>query len=892
MSVEANKTGIPVLSEDDINLVPTQGLFGEGVGDDAARIQNLENKIAEIIGWARAHQYRYGERFVGEMLEGLKLFGISFGTTQPPNSEGNVGDIFLDYTQDGDAVRAVVQNGAGFTENVNAIDAALAPLLNRIQTLEGESNDLTTIEAEIDALQTLIALYSQTTTFASIAFSGDAGDLGSGILDPARIPNSVRGRPVVASGDLTTLTLEQQSNIGEGSAVLLNDGLLLFYSGVGSKTDLASYKPGPDATPDLSQVAGLQDALNAKQNKLAGTEGQIVGFNANGDAVPTSPSGQSAFSKSEKEALTLAASADVDRLHQSGLGGGTWSRTTEDISGAVAADTFGANYNKFFGTDGSSGGYVRDQWRDERTALISHWGIEPGNDTLDVGAAINLANTFLADTAVSNGSGNIILPPGVLWSDEPIVLLPGMGLLGQGGAYSEFRLTPVPGYYPLAPAGTIINSRHALGPQVRIKGARCEVKGMELARAGDRVGAKIITGTDLGWGPTYEGTFIDTFTDAGVTRDDQNYGIWIEGEDGELGNTQQFVIDDVSIRQSVNSSIMVSGGSWMGKIDRLYCGGSSVHDIVMDRGAYTGRALADQNSPGQIEILRSQLMFAAGNPILIDPTDSEIAYRVVCRNVDTFGAGNHEAAQESPYAFAITGEDVIIENCAIQTLHANHAANAHGLIGLFGCDDVHLRANRYLTAGDHTGNTIRPIFADANCRGVHVDGGVFYREDTGGSVPYFFSASQGAQDCVVRGLGEDGDGASKWSFLVNPVVSHERKETIQINANTFEQYKAAAQTGILEVFVTNLSDATAYGFGYAKLFYDLTAAPNITILQTDNSFVLPTGAVTDDISAGAGTTFGRITVNIDTATDRIGFHNRFLESSSIPNIRLKIMESS
>lgn len=67
----------------------------------------------------------------------------------------------------------------------------------------------------------------------------DASAITSGTIDPARLPPSAG--VVVASGDITTLTVEQQAMITEGTQVILSPGLSYYYKGTGSKTDLGSY---------------------------------------------------------------------------------------------------------------------------------------------------------------------------------------------------------------------------------------------------------------------------------------------------------------------------------------------------------------------------------------------------------------------------------------------------------------------------------------------------------------------------------------------------------------------------------------------------------------------------------------------------------------------------
>lgn len=83
----------------------------------------------------------------------------------------------------------------------------------------------------------------------------DAADITTGTIDIARIPVLPSMVQVVASGDLTSLTTQQLTAIGQGSVVTTTDGARYVYSGTGSKTVSGSYVLLADITPDWTEVA-------------------------------------------------------------------------------------------------------------------------------------------------------------------------------------------------------------------------------------------------------------------------------------------------------------------------------------------------------------------------------------------------------------------------------------------------------------------------------------------------------------------------------------------------------------------------------------------------------------------------------------------------------------
>lgn len=249
-------------------------------------LQAVITQLNANTNFAREVEMVPPELMVAGVLKQMRLFPIITGLEQP--DDGAPGAVFGDLSQPDDVVTWRIGNGQGYAAGDTAIGAALRPFDNRLKTAESQLSaigDTADRFANIEATLPL-KLAADGTAANSLLLGGE--NLGSlrradllvgplpaaslpavpataitGVLDPARIPLSVRSQPKVASGDLTTLTAQQQNEIGEGSAVLLSDGRLLYYSGIGDKTNEVNYQEGPDTTPDISQVSGLQDALNA-----------------------------------------------------------------------------------------------------------------------------------------------------------------------------------------------------------------------------------------------------------------------------------------------------------------------------------------------------------------------------------------------------------------------------------------------------------------------------------------------------------------------------------------------------------------------------------------------------------------------------------------------------
>jgi len=202
------------------------------------RISDLYSDLYLVTQLLQGMQFYSLAGLVGTGTDEIAGFRVYRQEDTP--SPAKVGDIWIS------SGGSRIYNGNAFVEDVYAIDVMLAVRDARLDALEGAG--YLTAASNIAATQL------------------------TGTLDPARIPASVKAKPVVAvdatdnPSDLANMKNELLAEIGAGSPVITADGITRYYKGSGDKQDEASYVVGADATPLISQIVGLQAALDAKQD--------------------------------------------------------------------------------------------------------------------------------------------------------------------------------------------------------------------------------------------------------------------------------------------------------------------------------------------------------------------------------------------------------------------------------------------------------------------------------------------------------------------------------------------------------------------------------------------------------------------------------------------------
>ncbi len=247
-----------------------------------ALLKAFHNQIVDALSPLRPYRpHRVALAFLIE----INFINGDVGGDKPDAGQVPAGYIFMDTANSDEVQWSDGASWRGLDDEDRLIDVALISLRNLVAGKVGVSSiealvdnatpaadTLRKIEILINSLQTGLSAKIDTgalqTELQSKVF---AASQVIGILDPSTIPASVRAAPIVSAGDLSNLTTEQLERIGEGSAVVLSSGpdsgKTFYYTGVGSKTDLAQYVEGADASPDVSQVSGLVAALAAKADE-------------------------------------------------------------------------------------------------------------------------------------------------------------------------------------------------------------------------------------------------------------------------------------------------------------------------------------------------------------------------------------------------------------------------------------------------------------------------------------------------------------------------------------------------------------------------------------------------------------------------------------------------
>jgi hypothetical protein len=139
------------------------------------------------------------------------------------------------------AVGSTVASDLGSTGSAGSSQAAArADHVHRKPTL-----------SELGAVSTTDSRLSDART--PVAF--DASLITSGTISLSRLPALATSVQVVASGDMTTLTTEQQAQLVTGAIVTTSDGRRWLYKGSGTKTDTANYIEMGDITPEWTSIA-------------------------------------------------------------------------------------------------------------------------------------------------------------------------------------------------------------------------------------------------------------------------------------------------------------------------------------------------------------------------------------------------------------------------------------------------------------------------------------------------------------------------------------------------------------------------------------------------------------------------------------------------------------
>ena len=303
---------------------------------------------------------------------------------------------------------------------------------------------------------------------------------------------------------------------------------------------------------------------------------------------------------------------------------------------------------------------------------VGDWNSTTGTDNF----------TAFQNAIVSMGTrgGTLYVPNGRYLCNGTITLTDNINILGDGS-------------YEINGSTQIIFG-NTTGPCFRIKGSFCSLKGMNLAATNARRTNPVgrITASN--------------YASLGLTRDDQNFGIWAEPNDASgAGNIQGLVIEDVWVHNQPSDGIVLSTRTYLPQINGGGVRASNGHCITITNGTYTGRTF-DTGIVIGLNMSNSSIHSSEGHGILAGtPFENVPPGRLIFENVDCYGCG-----QDTTIMYPDTNGDYYIHFLYCdQSVIRNSACGGQDVLGniLCGGRQIELNNNRYLS-------TVQPIRIEGN----------------------------------------------------------------------------------------------------------------------------------------------------------------------------------
>jgi len=284
-----------------------------------------------------------------------------------------------------------------------------------------------------------------------------------------------------------------------------------------------------------------------------------------------------------------------------------------------------------------------------------------------------------AIAALSTRGGTVYIPSGRYLCNGTLQLTDGIKIVGDGSINNN--------------GSTQIVFGNTLGPCIRILESHCELKDFNIAATNAR--RTYVNGRITG----------ANYASLGLTRNDQNYGIWIEPNDVTSGNTEFVQIQNVWIHNQPNDALVIASRSYIHSIKQIGISQNIGHGIVISDGTYTGRT-SGTNVPIGINVVDSAITSAAGHGILSGtPNEGVPPARIIIENLDCYGTGTNTSimypdSDGQYYTHFFYADQSVIKNSAI---------NGRDVIGtvLCGGRQLELDNNRYL-------KSIQPIRVEGN----------------------------------------------------------------------------------------------------------------------------------------------------------------------------------
>ncbi len=184
------------------------------------------------------------------------------------------------------------------------------------------------------------------------------------------------------------------------------------------------------------------------------------------------------------------------------------------------------------------------------------------------------------------------------------------------------------------------------------------------------------------------------YASLGLTRNDQNYGIWIEPNDVPTGNTQFAQIQNVWIHNQPNDALVIASRSYIHSIKQIGISQNIGHGIVITDGTYTGRT-SGTNIPIGINVVDSAITSATGHGILSGTPNEDVPpARIIIENLDCYATGTNTSimypdSDAQYYVHFFYADQSVIKNSAVV------GRDVLGTI-LCGGRQIELDNNRYL----------------------------------------------------------------------------------------------------------------------------------------------------------------------------------------------------
>lgn len=274
---------------------------------------------------------------------------------------------------------------------------------------------------------------------------------------------------------------------------------------------------------------------------------------------------------------------------------------------------------------------------------------------------------------------------------------------------------------------TELRFTHLYGPCFRRKYSNTMIRNMVVGASTARSAATMVTK--------------DNFAGLGLTRDDQNYGIWDEPEDGNF-NIQNNRTENVWIARQPNTSKVTCAGGY-GGYDLHY--GSytpGCHGWAVDNGTYTGRT--DLTSSGVCELLGvPQIIGSAGHAMAVGHPENVAnpCVRIMVHAIDAYNNGTDPTLMYSEYVNYIRADNSVFDD------GGTNGNDTYGCYDIAG-KDTYLLNTRLL--GQDT--------ATATSGGVQ----------TAGPHPVIVRATHGTSMRVTRGVVVEGfslpDAVPSWGY--------------------------------------------------------------------------------------------------------------------------------